>query len=544
MTNATISAVEARQNLRRAIRCHADFAANPSKYLPGDATNINFLRVGELNALAVSLGIPTDPFEVLTYLDQNGLHTNAVNDADGVEDNQSSDEPEDNSEDNSEAVQTADVAISPAPSIEDGGLGACDLSPDEIEERVIAITSKPLAERVAAIGDLVKLAHQPRIVREVIEKPVEVLKIIEGTAEDKIVDKVNAAVKCVGKEDANKVFGTKFAKLEGVSVDVYNDPFAPAKNPDWVWVDEDQLLTAVLAVQNGESIWAAGPAGAGKTEFVRNLAAHLGRRFIRINFDGDISRLELFGGLRVEGDSTVWHDGVLTAALRVPGALVLFDEITFARPTNLSALHAILENERSLTVPDTGERITSAPGLAFFAADNTNGRGDPTGLYTDTRELNNAFLDRFDSVLVFDRLDAAKERSIVAKRAGIPVKAASILVGFAGKARQSLDREDLRTPVGLRRLLSWGRKLSQGVSPSYAFQVSILNWVTKEDAEHLRQLYTAEVDETKLLNALDPKKYPAGHNLADTGAVDANDANASGLGVDWGSIDANATASF
>jgi len=106
-----------------------------------------------------------------------------------------------------------------------------------------------------------------------------------------------------------------------------------------------------------DNVWLAGERGTGKSEFVTQVAARLKRRLYRINFDEALERADFIGGNSIESGSVVWKAGIVAQAIQHCGAIVLLDEIGFARAQSLAALHALCERSphRSITISETGE---------------------------------------------------------------------------------------------------------------------------------------------------------------------------------------------
>lgn len=408
------------------------------------------------------------------------------------------------------------------------------VNPEEIRESVEEeMSPEALAEKKAdkafALSfpalrtELVRLyrheATQPKVIEKVVEVerrvevPVAVPHAVEGNvlsfpgaprAETSAVVVAGAGIvlpKPTKREKASKVFGVRGLKNPDgsqIMVDVWDDATAPAVDPLYRWPVE-ALKLALVCINRNQPIpfWMAGPPGTGKTAFARQLAARLGRAFVRINFDSTAERYEWFGGERVRNGSTVWQDGALLQGLRRPGCIVLLDELGFAKPEHLAALHALLERNGCITVQETGEVVRPAPGVALMAADNSNGTGDRSGMFAGVRDQNRALLSRFAFVLYFDYLPADEEAALLhemtEKRLPLPV--AEHLVQFLGKCRTKAAGGELEIAPGLRELQSWADALVSGVPVRDAFTAAIANKYSEAGAEELQLTYKASVDE-------------------------------------------------
>jgi MoxR-like ATPase len=287
-------------------------------------------------------------------------------------------------------------------------------------------------------------------------------------------------------------------------VGIWDDPAAPALVDDYVF-NPPHLHQALIALDDAlpHNTWLAGERGTGKTEFVTQLAARLKRKLVRVNFDEALERADFIGANTISGGDVVWSEGIITKAIQHPGALVLLDEVGFARAQSISVLHALTERSvhRSLTIAETGARIPVASHVAFFAADNSNGYGD-SGNFAGVREQNSAFLDRFGFTLRFEYLPAADEAALIVKRTGLTPKAADILVDFAGAARQQAKNGLLTQPPSLRQLFAWAGAVAKGLPPHIAFQNAVINKFPADCEAELLALYAAKVDEVEFKGAI------------------------------------------
>jgi MoxR-like ATPase len=310
----------------------------------------------------------------------------------------------------------------------------------------------------------------------------------------------------VATKSLGEIFGIR-GKHASLTVEVWNDPAAPALDPLYKF-EPEQLSSAVSAIKRGRNVWLAGPAGTGKTEFVKNVCAGLGRAFVRVSFDSGAERYEFIGGERVKNGSTVYQQGVVLRGMTRPGAVVLLDEVSFARPEYLSALHAVLEPEGCVTIPETGEIVRKAPGVVFFAADNSNGRGDFSGMYVGVREMNVAFVNRFAKTLVFSYLDQSVEAKVIAGRAGCTQQLGEVIVNFLTVCRQAGDQAQLDHVPTLREAFYLAEALTDGQAPRKAFEECMVNRASPESQEVLQQLWRANVSDYAISEALDGRSTP------------------------------------
>ena len=310
---------------------------------------------------------------------------------------------------------------------------------------------------------------------------------------------------------AADVFGVEACRY-GFDVDfgdmpvaVWNDSDAPALVDDYIF-NAEHLHQALIALDDPlpDNVWLAGERGTGKTEFVSQVAARLKRRLFRVNFDEALERADFIGGNSIENSNVVWKAGIITQAIRHPGAIVLLDEIGFARAQSLAALHALCERSphRSITVSETGERIGVASHVVFFCADNSNGHGDSSGNFAGVREQNTAFLDRFSYTLYFDYLPEDDEVSLIVNRTGVTLDAAKIIVKFANVAREKARAGLLTQPPSLRQLFAWARSVKKGLPVNTAFKNAIINKFPEDCRVELLGVYTSHINESEFKLAL------------------------------------------
>jgi MoxR-like ATPase len=285
-----------------------------------------------------------------------------------------------------------------------------------------------------------------------------------------------------------------FGDLE---VAVWGDPDAPALVSDYIF-NPQHLHQALVALDNPlpDNVWLAGERGTGKTEFVTQLASRLGRRLFKVSFDEALERAEFIGGNTIENGNVVWKAGVITQAIQHTGAIVLLDEICFARAQNLAVLHAVTEHSphRALVVAETGVRFPVASHVAFFCADNSNGHGDSTGNFAGVRDQNTAFIDRFSYTLQFQYLPQADEIALITKRTNLSVDATEILVKFANVAREKARAGILTQPPSLRQLFAWARAIQKGIPIGIAFENAIINKFPADCESELRGVFSATID--------------------------------------------------
>ena len=373
-----------------------------------------------------------------------------------------------------------------------------DAKADELAKQVASIAkpdpSKVTAEINAAVSKLFGEFKK--------EVPVAVIEQIAtnlGTFETKTAGEV------FGEPICQYGLGNDWIDFRSLPVSVWNDPNAPQIVDDYVFTPA-HLHQALIALDGSlpDNVWLGGERGTGKTEFVTQIAARLQRRLFRINFDEALERADFIGGNSIKEGSVVWQEGIVSQALQYAGAIVLLDEIGFARAQSLATLHALCEHSphRSITIAETGKRIPVASHVVFFCADNSNGHGDHSGNFAGVREQNTAFLDRFSFTLRFEYLNSTDEADLIVKRTGLQPKAAAIIVQFAGVARQKARGGLLTQPPSLRQLFAFARAVKKGLPVRTAFNNAIVNKFPAECEAELVGVFTSQINEDEFKQAL------------------------------------------
>jgi MoxR-like ATPase len=288
-------------------------------------------------------------------------------------------------------------------------------------------------------------------------------------------------------------------------VEVWDDPAAPAVVSDYIFSPAALHQTLIaLSTTIPHNTWLGGERGTGKTEFVTQVAARLKRKLFRINFDEGLERSEFIGSNTIENGNVVWKAGTLTQAIRHAGAVILLDEVGFARAQNISPLHAVTERtvHRALVIAETGERIPVSTGVVFFAADNSSGHGDESGNFAGVREQNSAFLDRFSYTLRFEYLREDDEVALITKRTGLRADATRSLVKFANVARAKARAGLLTQPPSLRQLFAWASAVQEGMPVGLAFNNAIVHKFPADCEAELRGAYAASIDSAELKSYL------------------------------------------
>jgi cobaltochelatase CobS len=257
---------------------------------------------------------------------------------------------------------------------------------------------------------------------------------------------------------------------------------------------KNDLEALALAVNHSENVLIVGPAGCGKSSLVAFLAATLDQPLRRVNLHGDVRAADFVGEKTVDVDVATnqavvrWNDGILVDALR-KGHWLLLDELDAGPSHILFVLQAVLEHTRTLVLTQNGgEVVVAHPDFRLIATANTLGRGDETGLYTGTNVLNEAFLDRFGTVIQASYLELDTEAELLHKKSGIELEEAKKMAKLAKDVREAAAREQVFCTLSTRRLLVWASKAVAMGSVKRAADYALTNRLSKTDQTYIRGL--------------------------------------------------------
>ncbi len=195
-------------------------------------------------------------------------------------------------------------------------------------------------------------------------------------------------------------------------------PHVPAKDPDYVFRGTD-LLRVLYSLLSNKRTYLHGHSGSGKTTLVEQAAAYLYWPFMRVNFDSEITRMDLIGRdtLVQEGGTTVskFVDGILPQMLTGP-YIGCFDELDFVRPDVAYVMQRVFEGNGLMLTEDGGRIVQPHKMFRMFATGNTVGQGDEFGMYQGARPQSMAMLDRFTVWAHIDYLNEVERRRLISKR--------------------------------------------------------------------------------------------------------------------------------
>ena len=274
--------------------------------------------------------------------------------------------------------------------------------------------------------------------------------------------------------------------------------YVPAHDENYQ-LDDAKLELLALAVQQADNVLAVGPTGCGKTSLYMELASIIGQPARRINFHGDVRSADILGEKVVEIDEktsqaiVVWRNGMLPDAME-RGHWLILDEIDACPPAVAFALQSVLEGGNLTLSADNGRIVKRHPNFRILATANTLGKGDDTGMYTGTNVMNEAFLDRFGTVIQFNYPRPDAEASILVDKTKLDRVTADKFVTVAGFVRAAFEKEECYCTFSTRRLIRWSEKtvaLRNGAPTGkhgLAAEISIFNKLSKDDRKFVEAI--------------------------------------------------------
>lgn len=294
------------------------------------------------------------------------------------------------------------------------------------------------------------------------------------------------------KIDVKKTFGFE----SDFEVKAFNDIGDNVPQTDKSYCFDKQITKSILAgLVYNKKVLIQGFHGTGKSTHIEQVAARLNWDCIRINLDGQISRLDLVGKdaiiLEDGKQVTKFKDGIITYCVRRPIILVL-DEYDAARPDVMFVLQRLLEADSKFTLLDNNEVITPHKYFRIFATSNTIGLGDDTGLYHGVQPINQGQMDRWNIVENLNYLSQSDELKILFGKAPHLKKEkdiAKMIVKMASLTRKGFKLGDISTVMSPRTVLNWAENYLIFNDLDQAFKLSFLNKCDNEDKATIKEYY-------------------------------------------------------
>ena len=268
-------------------------------------------------------------------------------------------------------------------------------------------------------------------------------------------------------------------------------------------LDENYLFDpkTTLAILAGfvfnQRVLIQGMHGTGKSTHIEQVAARLNWPCLRINFDSQITRMDLVGKdvIKLKNDKqiTEFKEGIVPFALRNNLVLVL-DEYDAIKTDVSFVIQRLLEEDGKFALLEENEIITPSKYFRLFATSNTLGAGDDLGIYHGTNLINQAQMDRWNIVAALNYLNDEQELAILLKKlpflnSKLHQQTAKMMVRLANLSREAFRNGDISNLISLRTLISWGRNIEIFGSVKTAFTLSFANKVIDDEKAVIREFY-------------------------------------------------------
>ena len=296
------------------------------------------------------------------------------------------------------------------------------------------------------------------------------------------------------KFDCQKTFGVNCNfEIKGFKTSTNLVP-----NLDKNYLFDEKTTNAILAgfVFN-QRVLVQGMHGTGKSSHIEQIASRLNWPCVRINFDSQITRLDLVGKdvIKLKNDKqiTEFKEGIIPYALRNGVALVL-DEYDAIKTDVSFVIQRLLEEDGKFALLEENEIITPHPNFRLFATSNTLGAGDDLGIYHGTNLINQAQMDRWNIVSSLNYLSEEHEIAILQKKLDFLSsknysQTAKLMVKIANLSREAFKNGDISNLISLRTLISWGRNIEIFNSVKEAFILSFYNKIIDDEKPIITEFY-------------------------------------------------------
>lgn len=271
-------------------------------------------------------------------------------------------------------------------------------------------------------------------------------------------------------------------------------PNVPVADPDYQF-HPTTLLQVLWSIIGNKKSWLYGDTGTGKSSLIDQVAARLNYPVVRVNFDSEITRMDLIGSKEIRTDDkgntvTQFEDGVLPQAVG-QACILLCDEIDFVRPDVAYVLQRVLEDGGSLMLTEDAGRLVNPHAMfRIFATANTKGKGDDTGRYMGARPQSEAVRDRFNVWIAVDYLSVGQLTSLLLAKVPAIKDHVDRLAKYAKEHWVAFQQGDLNQPLSPRSLVTVAETYTflSGVVPKdmafrQALDFTILNRCDSTDAQ-------------------------------------------------------------
>lgn len=255
---------------------------------------------------------------------------------------------------------------------------------------------------------------------------------------------------------------------------------------------KDQTMEFLIGMHCHDRILLTGETGTGKTSLVEQIGTRLGYNVVKISFDGGVTRDDLVGCWQHRsGHGTVFQEGILTRAMRLPGTIILLDEWdTINSDCSFVLQRPLQKDDGNLQLMETGgDLVPLHPQSVIAATANTIGMGDDSGLYSQGTSIQNyAQLNRFTATLKMKYLPVEVEEEILRRKFqqnGKQVLNENEIKAFVrtiNLVRDGYVKGEVAVPLSTRDLINWAEKYLMMGKAKPAARLCFLNRMPQESA--------------------------------------------------------------
>ena len=373
--------------------------------------------------------------------------------------------------------------------------------PDATKSQLIDLT---LAQAgLPAIGELIDQLNQAtQAVKDAEARASSAMTSVSVSAETVASGEIPSGKVRVAK--AYDVFGlTRGKDAFNFDVPVWDwdgdHPHVPEVDGDYVF-RAFELMRVLYALITNQRAYLHGHTGSGKTTLIEQVAARLCWPFMRVNFDSEITRMDLIGRDVLANDGGVttsrFVDGILPQMMSGP-YIGCFDELDFVRPDVAYVMQRAFEGNGLLLTEDGGRMVKPNKMFRAFATGNTVGQGDEYGMYQGARPQSLALLDRFTVWIHVDYMNAADRRKLIAARCpSLSETMRQRLDQYVGEHLEAFKNSKVLQPISPRAYLALGHAIAtftayfpaskESHAIQQAIEATILDRATAQDRAVLK----------------------------------------------------------
>lgn len=279
-------------------------------------------------------------------------------------------------------------------------------------------------------------------------------------------------------------------------------PHVPAIDPHYVF-RPGELLRVLYAIVTSQRAYLHGHTGTGKTTLIEQVAARLNWPVMRVNFDSEITRMDLIGRDVLASDdgatTSCFVDGVLPQMMSGP-YIGIFDEIDFVRPDVAYVMQRALEGNGLVITEDGGRVVQPHPMCRLFATGNTVGQGDEYGLYQGARPQSMAMLDRFSVWVHVDYMDEEQRKQLITSHVpSLDSNDVSRISHYVGEHLEAFTNAQVMQPISPRGYVSLAQAVatftgmfpskSKDIAITEAVETTILDRASQQDRVVLKGIF-------------------------------------------------------